>query len=178
MHKITVRFFNFIRMFEHFLATSQKPYALFMEDDVYLRDTIVVDLESACASMAQHGVQCLLVGYLTYEPPERNCWGITPLDDTGLYSYSEFLWGAQGFILSRAQVQLYVTQYTAAYAWDAKRVQMLESDYVFTKPTMQKRALLYPPLVVEEGAASHTDPWQIDFHKKCAAFLYDSARYV
>ncbi len=166
---MTRSFFNYVRMFEEFLA-SDFEFGVFLEDDVILRRGFYVDLFSSCKAMKFLELDVLLIGYLIYTPPEHwpGCKKIAHLSGAEFYEFDDELWGTQGFILTREQAAEYVRLYNDK-EWLRTTKETLSADWQFTK--RGRRLLQYPPLVREEGEVKTLHAGQQTFHRKCAAFF-------
>jgi GR25 family glycosyltransferase involved in LPS biosynthesis len=166
-------FLNHLAMMEEFYNNSSKEFGIFLENDVFLKKTLTKDLHNACSKMKQLDLDVLLIGYLINNTPEAFGCQLIDKDDfnNGYYKYNDELWGTQGFILTRAQVKYYIDKYTVEYIIDPNTKETISADWVYTKNG--NRALLYPPLVVEEGTINGTHEGQIQFHKTCKEFLHN-----
>lgn len=166
-------FFNHLAMMKEFLR-SNKDFGVFIENDVHLKKNLNKGLIDACAIMTLLNLDVLLIGYLINKKPEA--FGCKQIHNDKLgntyYNYGAELWGTQGFILTRKQAQYYVDKYTVEYVQQCSET--ISADWIYTK--QGNRALMYPPLVVEEGTIAEKEhQGQINFHKTCKEFLYNSS---
>lgn len=167
-------FINHLAMMEQFYHHSKKEYGVFIENDIYLKKTLGKNMLEACNAMQTLNLDVLLIGYLINKKPEVfDCEQIynDKLGNT-YYQYGTELWGTQGYILSKKQAKYYIDKYTTHYIKNCDET--ISADWIFTK--QGNRALMYPPLVVEEGIISDKEhQGQINFHKSCKEFLYNSS---
>lgn len=168
-------FLNHLAMMEEFYNNSSKEFGVFMENDVFLKKTLTKDLNLACDKIKELNLDVLLVGYLINNTPEIFGCQLIHEDDSNnhYYNYNSELWGTQGFILTRAQAKYYIDKYTVQYISDPNTKETIAADWIFTK--QGNRALLYPPLVIEEGIISGDYYPQIQFHKTCKTYLYNDS---
>jgi len=166
-------FFNHLAMIEEFVNNSSKEYGVFMENDIYLIKSLTKDLIMATDNMKKLNLDVLLIGYLINNNPESfDCkYYYTDENQNKYYRYGLDLWGTQGFILTKAQAKYYINKYTIKYILSSNEV--ISADWIYTK--QGNKALLYPPLVVEEGFVNCTDQFQIRFHASCNSFLYNTS---
>lgn len=164
-------FFNHLAMMKEFLLSDQE-YGVFIENDVYLKKNLCKGLLEACTIMNKLNFDVLLIGYLINKKPEAFGCRQIYYDGNSYYDYGAELWGTQGFILTRKQAQYYIDKYTVEYVKQCNET--ISADWIYTK--QGNRALMYPPLVVEEGIiAEKKHQGQINFHKTCKEFLYNSS---
>lgn len=165
-------FYSILRMMEDFYNNSDKAYGVFCENDIYIHKELNKELINSCKQMQRLKLDVLLIGYLiTCHPTAFGC-DLFEIDENSntYYRYNNELWGSHGFILTKSQAKFYIDKYTIQYT--AKTEEIVSSDWVFTK--YGNRALVYPPLVVEEGGVETDHYGQIQFHKRCADFLYNT----
>ncbi len=166
-------FYSILGMIEDFYA-SDKEYGVFLENDVYLHKNLKDELTYACQQLTTLNLDILLVGYLLHTTPEN--YGCTLAHDDGrykFYQYEDNLWGSHGFILNKKQAKYFKDKYTVAYALDPSRVEIMCSDWVFTKEAKNNRMFLWPPLIIEEGLVETDNEGQIRFHRECKDYLYN-----
>lgn len=169
-------FLNHLAMIEEFYNNSTKEFGVFMENDIYLKKTLTKDLNNACHNIKELGLDVLLIGYLINNIPEAFGCQLIHTDNLNnkYYKYNDDLWGTQGFILTRSQAKYYIDKYTVNYILDPNNKETIAADWIYTK--QGNRALLYPPLVVEEGFINDTaHHGQVNFHKTCKEYLYNNS---
>src|SRR4029079_3476175 len=108
----------------------------------------------------------LLIGYLLNCSPEQ--YGCTKINHR-YYDYPDNLWGSHAFILTKPQALYFIQKYTVDYVVNHQD-EVFCSDWVYTK--QGRKALLYPPLIIEEGDVLTDHLGQIMFHRDCKNFLY------
>lgn len=167
-------FFNALKMIEDFYNNSIKEFGVFFENDIFLKKSLEVDLLNACNNMKTLNLDVLMIGYLINNTPEVfGCHFIHTDNNNKYYNYPDDLWGTQGFILTKKQAKFYIDKYTIDYVLDPNKNETIAADWVYTKNG--NRALLYPPLVVEEGVIAGDHYGQVNFHKTCKEFLYNDS---
>lgn len=166
-------FFNMIQEMEDFCANSTKEYIVIFENDVFLRKTLHVDLQRACEAMKEYELDTLLIGYLINDIPEHSwCTHLyTDRYDNRYYNVPDSIWGAHGFILTKAQAKFYIDKYTVDNILSSDRTEILSVDWVFTK--QGRRAIIYPPLCVEEGEIPSDNEVHKVYHRECKNFQYN-----
>ena len=132
-------FYSILQMIEDFYH-SDKEYGLFLENDVYLHKNLKEELTYACHMYSKLNLDVLLVGYLLNCLPEHYGYQLIYQDKYKFYRYDDHLWGSHGFILNKKQAKKLIDKYTVQYALDPSRVEIMCSDWVFTK--QGKRALI------------------------------------
>ena len=165
-------FYSILCMIEDFYI-SDKEYGVFLENDVYLHKNLKDELTYACYKLTELNLDILLVGYLLNTTPENYGCRLVHTDNfNNFYQYDDHLWGSHGFILNKKQAKYFKDKYTVEYALDPSRVEIMCSDWVFTKAS-KNRMLLFPPLIVEEGIVETDHEGQIRFHQECKDYLYN-----
>ena len=164
-------FSNHLAMMDYFYHHTDKPYGIFAEDDIFLKTSLTSDLENVCHLIPTLKVDILLLGYLIDRCPEDyGCIKNKSIEGYHFYMYQPELWSTIMYVLTRKQVKYYLDYFTPEYvAGEPKEV--ISADWTFTK--MGSRALLYPPLAVEEGQVNNDHYGQVQFHKQCREFLYN-----
>lgn len=167
--KIYGNFYSMMRIIEDFYYKSDKEYAVILENDVYLKKTLAFDLQKACDAHSFLNLDVLLIGYLLpCSPDQLNLPKITTINGYHFYSYPDDLWGSHGFIINKKHALYFINKYTIDYV---KTLETVGADWIFTKEG--KRALMWPPIVVEEGTVKTDHYGQIKFHYDCKQFLYN-----
>ena len=92
------------------------------------------------------------------------------------YTYTDDMWGAHMYVLSREYARYLLEKYTLEWAQANPTIPFC-SDWTITKDA-SSRVLLYPPLGVEEGSVGCDDWSQIQFHRQSHLFMYDPRFYV
>ena len=170
-----------LQMIQKFLKESKKNFCIFMEDDVYISKDLTKQMNNLTEKMMELDLDVLLIGYLLTHSA-RNCHWIPQIDTMGSYtfhSYTDDLWGAQGYILTRAHAMYIVQKYTLDYLELTKKYPTLtcwSPDFIITKKG--KRALVSPMLCVEEGNIRGDHPGQLALHQGTTNFNYNPETFV
>ena len=148
-----------------------------MEDDIYLKKSIGYDILMAIQAMQSLNYHIMLLGYLmTYTPEEG---GFQKIAEQGGFSYHHFpddLWGSHCFIITRLQAQYCLDKYTIEHI---ATLHGTGGDWIFTKDAIDgRRALMFPPLAVEEGKVKCDHASQIIFHRNCSDYQYNPLVYT
>ena len=170
--------YGHLSMMKEFYFNSNKPYGIFCEDDIYIRKDFLTQLPHCIVNFEERGLDTLLLGYLT-------CWDVSrypKVSDEHPFSYSPYddnIWGTQMYMLSRNQAWYLINKYSPPYA-DLSRVnndmKPFSADWVFTKEG--NRALIYPPLVIEDGKTKYKDEGQQIFHDRCHVHSYVEGLFI
>lgn len=149
---------------DNFVENSTAEWGIFAEDDIIL----CPGFYDRVNQIDTDGFDVILLGYLLCEDP-RHRPDIYPPVGKQLYGFPEDLWGAQCYMLRRAHAVHLLTTYTIDWAL-ANPDQTFSSDFILTK--RGRRALVFPPLVIEEGPDSEAESnGQNIFHRRCRVFL-------
>ncbi len=153
-----------LRNIENFVENSTAEWGIFAEDDIIL----CPGFYDRVNQIDTNGFDVILLGYLLCEDP-RHRPDIYPPVGKQLFGFPEDLWGAQCYMLRRAHAVHLLTTYTIGWAL-ANPDQTFSSDFILTK--RGRRALVFPPLVIEEGPDSEAESnGQNIFHRRCRVFL-------
>lgn len=165
-----------LRMIRYFYETG-KPYGIMCEDDVYLKKTFKQDLPYIIAEVERLKIDILLLGYLLIGRPcsAEERFPLFPGSYTYHY-YDDELWGAEMYLLTRAQAKFLLDKYTPEWVILNIAHKAFCSDWTITKEG--NRAMIYPMLAVEEGEVKTDHPGQIQYHRDCAAFQYHPDYYI
>jgi hypothetical protein len=165
--------FDHLKMIKAFIATGQS-HGIFCEDDIYIKKTFKEDLIGIIHEFDKLKLDVLLLGYLLSHSPRVE--GQYQICNSFTYhNYNNDLWGSEMYMLSRKQAIHLVETYTLE--WAQKNIEKPYSpDWIITKDG--KRAMIYPMLAVEEGDVNTDHFGQMDYHRRCAEFQYNSDLYV
>ena len=78
------------------------------------------------------------------------------------------------YLLSRSYAKYLIDTFTIDWAFNNKD-KPYSPDWIITKNG--NRALIWPPLGVEEGEVYTCHQGQLDFHKNCKEFLFNKEIY-
>lgn len=181
-------------MLKRFIESgNESEYAIFCEDDIYIRKGILTYLPEIISSSRRRGLDIVLLGYLLHYrinnvtnvqkndnlPYDYNLINMEPTFQ--FYKYPDDVWGTQMYMLSRRAVTMMLEKYNIDYAistiTDTNKVSFC-ADTTLTKDTFEgtlSRALIHPMLAVEEGPLN---PGQINsFQGQCAKMQFNSKEY-
>jgi len=157
---------------KHFYYMTDAEYGIFCEDDVYIHKDMAIKLPKILNDFKKLDLDILLLSYLLSFHPNNNGNFINKINDNEYYTYSDDTWGSHMYLLNRPYAIYIINKFTIEWAKYFKN-KVYVSDWTITK--LGNRALLWPPLGVEEGEVNCKDIGQIDFHKKCKEFLYNDS---
>ena len=155
---------------KHFYYMTDANNAIFCEDDVYIHNDFNNKLINILSDFKKLDLDILLLSYLLPFHPKNNGNLIIKNNNNEYYTYSDDTWGAHMYLISRPYAIYLLNKFTiewAKYYSDKPYV----SDWIITKNG--NRALVWPPLGVEEGNVKCNDIMQIEYHKECKEFLYN-----
>jgi GR25 family glycosyltransferase involved in LPS biosynthesis len=170
---------NHLSGIKQFLQSS-KPYAIIMEDDVFIRKSFKDDMPRILKKFRKLKLDILLLGYITFTDPIKKYplihkeHGYTYLD----YSKDPRLWGAQAYIITRNFGNKLLEKFSYILDEENPKPPFIP-DHTITKTG--KRALIYPMLFVETGTCN---PYYGDLknqtliHQLSKLFNYQEADYL
>jgi hypothetical protein len=164
--------FDLIR---EFYFTSEKEYGIFCEDDIFIRKDFIQQLPKIIENFESMNLDLLLLGYLTPYTIDENYPGThlkKQASDSShpfsYYSFSDSIWGAQMYMLSKAQAGFLLSKYSPPYAdlsINNSSMKPFNSDWTITKEG--NRALIYPMIALEDGKTQYDDISQYILHQEC-----------
>jgi len=160
-------------MIAKFYNETTKEYGIFCEDDILIHKEFGEIMPKVITSAKNNNLDVVMIGYLmNYHIRPEKTFGhvkLVDVDDYAFYSFHEQLWGAQMYLISRSYAKHLLETYDMEYA--RKSIQdpnmtPFSADWIITKKTA-RRALLYPPICIENGDVDHyEDYWQRTVHKQ------------
>jgi len=170
-----------IKMIKEFLA-SGKEYGIFFEDDVYIRKSLLKEIDIIITKIEEYQLDVLLLGYLiNHSPLKSNNFNLFK-GSGNIYEYHDELWGSQSYVLTRKHAKYIIDEYNEEYLdalieseYDDKKIVPFAPDWTITKDG--KRAIVYPMYAVEEGNINTDHQDQINFHRSCFEFNYNSGEF-
>ena len=169
----TVVMLDHLDNINHFLKNTSYQQAIFFEDDVMIRKDFTDKLPDILKVFDKLRLDvCLLSSLIQCHPSTLGNKLLYRDGSNEYYSYTDDVWGAHMYMLSRTYAERLINKYTLDWAIN-NRTKPFTSDWLITKDT-KSRALLYPPLGIEEGKVATDDIAQINFHKKCFDYLHNS----
>jgi GR25 family glycosyltransferase involved in LPS biosynthesis len=132
---------------------SPKPYAIIMEDDVFIRKSFKDDMPRILKRFKKLKLDILLLGYMAHTDPIKK-YPIMSKDRE--YTYLDYskdprLWGAQAYIITRDFGNKLLEKFSYVLQEDNPKPPFIP-DHTITK--VGKRALIYPMLFVETGVCN------------------------
>lgn len=163
--------YSMLKIIEDFYNESDKEYCVILENDVFIKKSFAYDLPKMCQKLTQLGLDVLLIGsLLTVTPDQMGFYKIfTDSDQVGYYQFPDDLWGSHGFIINKKHAKYLIDLLTFEFVGQLEGV---GGDWIYTK--FGKRALMWPPLVVEEGFIKADCPAQLHFHMACRHFQHNA----
>jgi GR25 family glycosyltransferase involved in LPS biosynthesis len=138
-------------------------YCIICEDDILISTHFKTHLPQIATRFHQLKLDVLLLGYLTTIPFENPHF--PNIESHRFYGYPDDLWGSQMYMVSKEHARHLINTYTTKWATTHPE-QPYSPDWILTKYA-NKRALLYPPLAIENGKTPTTHEGQRQFHKDC-----------
>lgn len=170
--------FGHIDIIRHFVDTSTADFAIFTEHDILVHKDFSSLLTSAVDGMVALDLDVLLLGYLKHP----NGPSLNPIHQQGpltFYSYPDDQWGAQMYMLTKAQAKWITDHIDVAWAHMTRKSSNLppfNPDWMFTK--FGKRACVTPMLALEDGLGKYEHVGHGNFHRQCFEHNYRSDLYI
>ncbi len=166
--------FGHLNMIQSFIDTSNAEYGIFCEDDILIDANFVGRLTQVIDDFAKQNLDVLLLGYLVTHPLTNDNYTYCR-DDCRYYKYSmESIWGAQMYMLTRAQAKRVVYKYLHD---DAPQLYSpFSSDWTITKEGNCRA--IYPMLAIEDGKSTYTHEGQSRFHALSHSAHLNSSTYI
>jgi hypothetical protein len=187
--------YGHLDMLDLFYNNSTAKYGIFCEDDIYVHKDFKMLMPKVVNDFENLKLDTLGLGYLTrfkIEPWYGGMWEqktqpgfVKQMEGYHYHTYDDGHWGAQMYMLSRPMIKHILETYTGDYAdrtlTDA-RLQTFSPDWILTKQDKNTRALISPPLAIEDGKtdlAYHRGDWgQYEFHMESHKIFYDPNIFI
>ena len=166
-HDILPCMLGHLDMIHKFYNESDQEYGIMCEDDLCIHTDFASTLNSIITKSKLLDLDVVLIGYLLNYRIEYNGQYthtiISELDHTTettennkyhFYTYHDELWGTQMYIISKRYAKQMIDVYNLDYAKKNSGIESYAADFIITKKAT-KRALIYPPLCIENGEVSH-----------------------
>ena len=164
--------YGHLDMIHHFYYNTNKEFGVFSEDDILIHKNLPEHLPTIITDFEEMKLDVLLIGYLcafTINDPIKHLKNSPFI----YHHFPDNIWGAQMYMLSRTNAKKLLDKYTSDYY----AVNSLTNpDFTITKDG--KRALLYPPYVIEDGLTYCSDKNHMDFHKMCHDKYYNPETFI
>jgi len=155
-----------------FYYNTKESYAIICEDDVYIHHQLYDMLPRVIDDFKNLNLDILLLSYLLNHHPENYYNKIYESNNFKYYNYDKNLWGAHMYLISRHYAIYLIEKFDINWSINNPD-KPFSPDWIITKNGV--KALLWPVLGVEEGIVNCDSQNQIEFHKKCKKFLYNSS---
>jgi len=163
-----------------FYHNTTSDFAIICEDDIFVRKKLKSYLPAVLKDFRELDLDVLLLSYLTPYHPRNHCSLIETRTHAGTdaalsyFTYPDDMWGDHMYMISRAYAAYTIEKFTIEWAV-AHKDKHYSPDWILTKNGT--RALVWPPLGVEEGVANTDHQGHVVFHRQCREFLYDESLY-
>lgn len=152
--------YGHLDMINDFYYNTDKQYGIFCEDDIFIRKDIKTLLPKIIEEFNINKLDVLLLGHLF--PFELNLNNIKH-DGYIFCRYTDDIWGAQMYMLSRNQAKVLLDKYSFSSGYADKSLYdntltPFSADFTLTKDG--NRALVYPLLAIEDNKTKYDDPGQ------------------
>lgn len=155
---------------------NENEYCIICEDDILLKKNIKWQLPYITAQFFLFELDVLLLSYLlpfTIENTETPNY--PRLQWHQMHEYPDDVWGSQMYIISKKHAKYLLDTYTIEWA-QTHPDEPYSPDWIITKKG--KRALIYPPLAIENGMTPTTHEGQRNFHKRCFDVHYKEGDFI
>lgn len=171
----------------HFYSTSssltninkdENEYCIICEDDVLLSKKIKENLPNIVKKFHTLKLDVLLLAYLTHTPlaiETPNNPYYLHIEPHRFYSFPDDQWGSQMYMISKKHARHLIDTYTIIWAMEHPN-EPYSPDWILTKKG--NRALLYPPLGIEDGNTPTNNEGQCEFHRKCFESQYKEGEFI
>lgn len=152
----------------HFIEETKDEYCVVAEDDIHISKKLKEKMPSILKTFKSLSLDVLLLGYLLpfkIDNSNAHFKMIAEHQELSYRMYPSDLWGSQAYLITRRYGEFLLRTFTIEYALTG--VVAYNPDWIITKPNSKKRALIYPPLIIEEGENNSNDLLQNDFHRRC-----------
>jgi GR25 family glycosyltransferase involved in LPS biosynthesis len=173
--------YGHLDMISQFVKNSTKEQAIFCEDDILIRNDFVTQMNNIVEIFTKSKLDVLLLGYSCENKidqynnfPEKsvakpNWFPFKILE----YTVDNTVWGSQMYMLSKKQARVLLEKYYTDYAERTLYTYNMvpfSTDWTITKDG--NRALVYPPIAIENNNSSYDDGGQLRGHNACFKFCY------
>ena len=155
-----------------FYYNTKNKYAIICEDDVYIHNDLKNKIPEVINNFEKLDLDILLLSYLLDNHPKNYYNKIFENENFKYYTYDDNLWGAHMYLISRHYAIYLIEKYDIDWSINNPD-KPFSPDWIITKNG--KKALIWPPLGVEEGEVNCNSERQIEFHKRCKEFLYNDS---
>ena len=145
-------------MISKFYIESDKEYGIMCEDDICIHTDLTTNLDEIINSAKSLNLDLVMIGYLLNHSIDYDghygyniISSSARIDNYNFYTYHQETWGSQMYMISKKYAKYLIDSYNVDYA--KKKNYPYSPDWIITKKT-NNRALIYPPLCIENGDVS------------------------
>lgn len=160
------------------LNEKSTEYCIICEDDVLLSKHFKKNLPNIANKFNQLNLDVLLLAYLTTTPlsiEPTNDPQYPHIESHRFYGYPNEQWGSQMYMISKEYARHLIYTYTTKWAIENPN-EPYSPDWIITKKG--NRALLYPPLGIEDGNTPTSHEGQREFHRKSFEAQYKEEEFI
>jgi hypothetical protein len=154
-----------------------EEYCIVCEDDILLSTYFTIDFQEVKTKFKLYKLDILLLAYLIpFKLENQDPYKDYPiLERRRFYSYPDDLWGSQMYAITRSQAIELLQKYTIDWALQNPE-KPYSPDWIITKKG--RRALVYPPLALENGTTNTNNEAHQQFHLNCFNAIYKYGEYI
>jgi GR25 family glycosyltransferase involved in LPS biosynthesis len=160
-----------------YLSEDSDDYCIICEDDVLLSNKLKNNLPNIVKQFFELNLDVLLLAYLTNNPyeiePSNNMY-YPHIEPHRFYGFPDDLWGSQMYMISKKHAGYLINKYTVKWASENPD-KPYSPDWILTK--IGNRALLYPPLGIEDGNTQNNNEEHSKFHRNCFIAQYKKGEF-
>jgi GR25 family glycosyltransferase involved in LPS biosynthesis len=165
--------YGHLDMLRWFYYTTDAEMAVFCEDDILIHKNFVFLFPEIKKQFHELSLDVLSIGYLCSNPIDTYINFPMLRDKTETFPYKilgypDSLWGMQMYMVRRSYAKRILDMFETGYAEESLKCEKtpFAADWTITKMS-EKRALIYPLLVIEDNSCATNNEAQSDSHKRC-----------
>ena len=192
--KIWSCMYGHLDMIHKFYYETDKEFGIFCEDDIFLRKDFTEKLPKIASDFKELNLDVLLLGYLSVfritgsscdfqvkEISKNHDNEIINTSYLTYYSFPDYIWGTQMYMLSRNHAKYLLDTYFFEYAEQSITTNNMipfSADHILTKNG--NRALITPIVAIEDNCTLYDASWggQLNFHNNCFASHYEANIFI
>jgi GR25 family glycosyltransferase involved in LPS biosynthesis len=186
--------YGHLDMIQTFYNDDSIDYGVFCEDDIQIHKDFKTIIPDVINDFKTLGLDVLLLGYLITFKIEHWFTGFNLKENVSkneltaknykYHNYPNDIWGAQMYMLSKDSAKNILNKYRdetgyADKSFNNPEMTPFSADFTITKDG--NRALIYPPLAIEDGKSSfehYGHLGQYNFHKQSHDAHYDPLYFI
>jgi GR25 family glycosyltransferase involved in LPS biosynthesis len=162
----------------YIFSKTDEDHCIVCEDDILISTKFKTQIPKVLKQFRELNLDVLLLAYLTtspltIEPPENPYY--PHKEPHRFYGFPGDQWGSQMYMVSRKHAKYLIDTYTVEWALKHPN-EPYSPDWIITKNG--NRALLYPPLAVENGETPTEHEGQREFHRRSYEAQYGLGKWV